>query len=52
VSELVMGICRVSVVRAVVGIKVRVMVQALEGARLLQFVEEMKLGVAVVGAAI
>ena len=41
--ELVTGIWRVSVVRAVVGMKVTVMVQALEGARLGQLVEEMKL---------
>jgi hypothetical protein len=52
VRELVTGISRVSVVRALVGVKVTVMVQVEEGVRMLQVVVEEKLGVALVGVAI
>ena len=50
--ELVTGICRVSVMRAVVAMKVMVMVQVAAGVRLAQLVVATKFGVAVVGVAI
>src|SRR6202789_1311607 len=47
-----MGICRVSVTSAVVGVKVTVMVQVAAGARVVQVVAGAKFSVAVVGVAI
>ena len=52
VRELMTGIWRVSVVRALVGVKVTVMLQVAVGARVVQLVVELKVGVAVVGVAI
>ena len=52
VDGLVTGIWRVSVVRAVVGVKVTVMVQVAPGARVVQLVTEAKNGVALVGVEI
>jgi hypothetical protein len=52
VKELVTGICRVSVVRAVVGVKVTVMVQLAAGARVVQLVVGVKFGAVLVGGAI
>ena len=46
------GIWRVSVVGALVGVKVTVMLQVAAGARAVQLVVEVKFGVAVVGVAI
>jgi hypothetical protein len=50
--ELVTGIWSESVMRAVVAMKVVVMVQVAEGARLVQLVVGMKFNVVVVGGAI
>ena len=52
VVELVTGICRVSVTVAVVGRKVTVMVQAVAGARVLQLLMVVKLGVELLGVPI
>ena len=52
VKELVAGTWRVSVMKALVGVKVTVMVQVAEGVRVLQVVLEEKLGVALLGVAI